>query len=50
MGDRNGSLNTTEHEKEKYTEIINMADYMPNDYYNEAVDRMKDTVFNNLER
>ena len=50
MEDINGDMSTTEHEKEKYEEIVNMADYMENDYYNESVDRMKDTVFKNLER
>jgi hypothetical protein len=50
MGDRNGDMTTTEHEEEKYREIIDMADYIENDYYNEAVDRLKDTVLYNLEK
>ena len=53
MNDRNGNTTTTEYEKEKYTEIVNMAQYDNNteysESYNRSVDRMKDAVLENLE-
>ena len=54
MNDINGDTTTTEYEKEKYAEIVDMCDYIENyeygDVYNYSVDKTKDTVLHNLER
>ena len=55
MEDRNGNKETTDYEKEKYAEIVDMAEYIDedieySDVYNYAVDKVQNTVLHNLER